>query len=170
MANCGSSVLFAGSIRADKGVQYLPEVATRLQGVACVELAVGIVPSGLLAQLTSAANLHLVGDGRSYLPDRAFFEALSRASVMVAPYSDVTTSGTVMMAATMAVPVVAFESEGLARVPGRVHTVRTGNVQGLADECAQVIRRPSPLGAETLAAYDESAGAAWKEVARFDKE
>jgi glycosyltransferase involved in cell wall biosynthesis len=109
--------LFLGVIRQDKGSAELPALVRELVSLG---MHVTIAGRGDLRgeewnDLQSNDRVRIVGGGR-HVSDSEIAEALRECSVLVAPYRDVTMSGSVLMALSAGLPVAAYWSTGLSTV------------------------------------------------------
>ncbi|PWF82008.1 hypothetical protein CIK52_17065 [Kocuria rosea] len=130
----GLTAVFVGSIREDKGFFELPSLADFLdsKGIRLL-VCVGIYSPRDVATLRTKTNVSIVGDGRSYLDDEVLHSALKKSNVMVAPYRNVTVSGSVLLAMTMGLPVVAFDCPEFSRILGKQALAPEGDMSMLAD-------------------------------------
>lgn len=109
-------VLFLGALRKDKGANLLPDIAARLDPNVFSLMVVGSgrLPEDFMSEC-EAMGLHLIRDVQEGpVSDEAIALALSRADVLLAPYSEATVSGTLLLAETMDVPTIAFNSGALS--------------------------------------------------------
>jgi glycosyltransferase involved in cell wall biosynthesis len=109
--------LFLGVIRQDKGSAELPALVRELVSLG---MHVTIAGRGDLRgeewnDLRSNDCVRVVGGGR-HVSDAEIAQALRESSVLVAPYRDVTMSGSVLMALSAGLPVAAYWSTGLSTV------------------------------------------------------
>lgn len=113
-------VLFLGAMRDDKGIQHLAVLDERLteQG-GLLALCVGRAGKEGHRVLEECSSAWKITDGTSYIPDRTVVEALRLADVLVAPYRDVTASGTALMALTVGTPVATFASQSMRKLLDR---------------------------------------------------
>ena len=108
------TALFLGAIRADKGAAELPAVVTELLSVG---MAVTIAGRGSLtgpewSPLLSDGRVRVVGLSRTLSDDEVAL-VLRDCDVLVAPYQDVTMSGSIVMALSAGLPVAAYSSPAL---------------------------------------------------------
>jgi len=122
-ARCGSranQALFLGALRRDKGAQDLPTLTRALSGanVSTVIAGRGLIPGMTLEQMFSCADFVSLGLRRT-LSDHEVAEQLRASGVLLAPYRDVTMSGSIMMALSAGVPVAAYPCDALrSTIPG----------------------------------------------------
>lgn len=104
----GRRFLFFGQIRAYKGVPDLVLAFRRLEGPHALRIAGRVDGEGLRREIESSSE----GDARirlelRYVSDNELAEALAWSDVVVLPYRDIFTSGSLLMALTAGRPVVA---------------------------------------------------------------
>ncbi len=123
-------VAILGSLRPDKGIANLPSVsASSNGGWDCIVLGPDRIPE-LCAEELQRADVTIVQPFSAPPTDHELQDALSSCAVMLAPYTSVTESGSVILAHTLGVPTLALRSSALER------TIRSS---ALADD-------PSHLG------------------------
>lgn len=137
--------IYLGSKRADKGFYELPDIAGNLadRGIDLI-VCVGIFEEDDVRDLRTHANVEIVGDGSRYLKDEEIYDSLSRADVVVAPYHDVTVSGTVVLALTLGLPVVAYTAEAFRGILPSDALVRPGQANELAAAARRSLKSTSP--------------------------
>lgn len=165
LAPDGRSVLYFGAARADKGFDLLPALDRnyKVLGVPFI-VCVGRVAAGYREVLDHVQFAERVGDGNSYVSDEDAWRAFGRAGVLIAPYSEVTVSGTVIMALTLGLPVVAFRSDGMEELLGPEDMVESGDVQNLAERSATaLLSADRPSRGEAL---DARSAREWSRVIR----
>jgi hypothetical protein len=159
------TALFLGSLRWDKGAAELPALAEALlaHGVELV-VACGKAETDLYEPLTDRPNLRLVGDGRRYLTDDEIAHCLRASDVLVVPYTCVSRSGSVIMAAAAQLPMVGYHSRGLAQLAGETAGVPSGDTVALAQAVARCLGRPRAAQTAALADLESSARTGWLAV------
>lgn len=159
------SALFLGTLRSDKGVADLPALAEALltHGVELV-VACGKAEASLLEPLAGQPNLRLVGSGRRYLTDQEVARTLRGSDVLVVPYTSVSRSGSVIMAATAQVPMVGYRSQTLVDLAGEGACVPEGDTAALARRVAQCLAQPQERRSGALAGLESAARAGWLAV------
>jgi glycosyltransferase involved in cell wall biosynthesis len=111
------TVGFVGALRADKGADKLVSIAES-SGTEWILRVLGpdVIPSvteGLLRDRGVTCE-HIGSDtGPS---DEELVHGLASVDIMLAPYTSVTESGSIHLALSMGVPVLAFESEGVSHI------------------------------------------------------
>jgi hypothetical protein len=130
--------LFFGSARVDKGIHFLPDVSHRLKQLgASLRIRVGKCGMHEQALLRTCSGDVQIGGSR-HLSDQQLIAEISRASVVVAPYSEVTTSGTAIMAATIGTPVVMFDSPAMSWLMPKGNMVPKGEWGLLSQKAAKL--------------------------------
>ncbi|RAM36983.1 hypothetical protein DBZ45_12570 [Arthrobacter globiformis] len=84
--------------------------------------------------------------GSRHLSDQQLIAEISRASVVVAPYSEVTTSGTAIMAATIGTPVIMFDSPPMSWLMPKENMVPRGEWGLLSQKAASLALEPGSAG------------------------
>lgn len=145
-------ILFFGSIKKYKGVENLLEVASKLDNKNIIFLVAGEpIPSDYsnkIRSLTKTSNIRLE---LSFLDDQSLINLISLSDVVVLPFSDTLTSGSVILAMTCGKGLILPDS---AKVFG---CVPSGGVKYFSDSesLQQVIinltsSEMSSMGAENL--------------------
>lgn len=108
------TALFLGALRPDKGSRQLPAIARSVlaAGGRVLIAGRGELPAGVWSEVVGDPRLTTVGITRT-LSDREVAGALREGDVLIAPYRDVTMSGSILMALSCGLPVAAFESPAL---------------------------------------------------------
>lgn len=156
------TVLFAGAIRKDKGFSLLPDLAEELHKKDIhLMVCVGIYAESEMSTLRALPNVTIVGDGLSYLSDETLYTALLRTGAIVAPYKNVTVSGTVLLALTMDVPIVGFECPEFSRIVSSDFLAPQGSVSELA-AVAESVLNGSYHGNRFASIQDETSRLDWE--------
>lgn len=135
----GQMALYMGSVRPDKGFEYLPELADELsQHGVTLGLSLGRLDETQKRFVRDIPNAVMLSDGDSYVEDDDLFSHLARAKVLIAPYRNVTASGTVVLALTMGVDVVAFEATAFAGILPKDRMAPVGDARALARSAAAI--------------------------------
>lgn len=133
-----SGCLFFGSARSDKGISYLPEISQRLVDLGVnLRIRVGkCTPKEAEFLRDSAADV-VVGLDR-HLSDGDIIAEIRRAKVVVAPYSEVTMSGTAILAASVGTPVVMFDSPAMSWLIPKSNMVPAGDLTRFCNRVAEL--------------------------------
>ncbi len=130
-------VAYIGTLRADKGIEYVPRILAcltpeELRRIGVVICGRGTLPEGPWDELR-ANGLDLV-DLTSPLPvpQRTLLSVLAARPLVLAPYVAATQSGTVILALSVGCPVVAFDKGAIADVLSDAGLVPNGDVEQLA--------------------------------------
>lgn len=103
-------VALLGSLRDDKGLSSLPAIASASGGGwDCIVIGPDRIP-GVMAEALRALDVTVVHPFDAEPADPQVIRELASCSVMLAPYTAVTESGSVILAHTVGVPVLALES------------------------------------------------------------
>ena len=136
-------VAFLGALRQDKGVGDLVEIAKQIDAKWTLRiLGPDRLPDAIeVALQESSVATEYVGSGAGPTDDQ-LITGLKSADVMIAPYSSVTESGSVHMALSLKVPVLAYESPGLSHIVNEQSMAATP--LAFADLLARYFRDPWP--------------------------
>ena len=152
----GDTLLVLGHLRPDKGLDRLPAALAGVPGTRVVVCGKGPLDPALRAALAEVAAV----DDRSaegFASDTDVAAALRAADVLVAPYRAVSQSGSVAMAVSAGLRVVAYDTGALATLPG-VTTVPDGDAAAFAAAVTTALRAgPNDVDVNAWAA------AAWAE-------
>lgn len=131
-------LLFVGAAREDKGFGLLPDIADRLaERGALLVVASGKLTIEQASQIAEHNNIHLIGDGINPVTDAELLAALASCRAVIAPYRDVTTSGTMVIALTVGAVVTAFDSDGARRLLSDEMIVPAGDIGALVDRALE---------------------------------
>lgn len=158
--------LYLGSARADKGFGNVSELAEHLGANGMdFRVAVGLLGEAERVKLLAKGNVLLPPSGTRYLSDEDVYACLRTASVLVAPYENVTVSGTVIMALTTGLPVVAFRSEAMNDLVGPDQLVEPGDLRELANRAAKAASQGrDKQGHGPVDRLDEMSSEGWRET------
>lgn len=158
------SAIYLGGIRVDKGYDDLPAIAASCQrsGVALV-LALGRVTAHQRAQLEKLPESVELVLSEGHVSDQDLARLLSRSHVLLAPYYNVTTSGTAILAVTCGVEVVAYRASAFDGVVSPALQVEPGDTQRLVQAAASV-GETSPEVARRAEDLDGASRRAWQSL------
>ena len=148
-------LLFFGTFRRDKGIEDLASIdewATERGAV--LRIVVGKVPPSEQPLIDRCVTAEVLTDRETYTPDAILYRELSRADVLVAPYSDVTASGTIILALTMGLPVACYRGETLSEMDRLGGAVSPGNTIELVDMALALATSPAAATAAKRAATE----------------
>ena len=158
--------LYLGSPRADKGFDSIPALAKHLSANGMeLTVAVGMLSKEQRVELEEVGNVSLPSPGTRYLSDADIYASLSDTDVLVAPYHNVTVSGTVLMGISLGLPVVAFSSEAMRDVLDASYLVEPGDLAAMASLSASVAARTHHRdGSADSASLDARSARGWREA------
>jgi hypothetical protein len=108
------------------------------------------------------AHIRLIDDSSDrVLDDHVIARALRSSDLLIAPYAEVTDSGTVRLAITAGLGVVAFDGGNLGSVLASKSLVRTGAAADFAARCVQFHLDPWDSALVSADAWRESVLADW---------
>ena len=128
--------VFVGRVREDKGLADIQAIGACLPSGSTLIVAgrsTGVPDSLGLALARVGVRLELPGEGRD-LSEAELLTWLARAQAVVAPYTNATESGTLILCLTLGVPVIARRSRATERL------VVPGFLYGDLDEFSRVAR------------------------------
>lgn len=114
-------VLLLGQLRPDKGIGALPQIFQHLSPALRRRVILVVCGRGTLSKRL-ATDIRRLGvrvedlSSPEFISDEAVGRALAGSNLLLAPYSSATQSGTVIMALTAGLRVVAFDKGALASV------------------------------------------------------
>jgi glycosyltransferase involved in cell wall biosynthesis len=132
------NVLFLGQLRADKSPSDLVQVLQELREAQARLIACGKGSLGDLGLRLEQAHVE-VDDRTSAMgvTDEAIIQAISASHVLCAPYKEATQSGSIIMAITAGLPVVAYDSGALSDLREWITLVPVGDAQAMGRELAK---------------------------------
>lgn len=156
-------VAFLGALRQDKGVHYLVNIAKQINGPWTLRI---LGPDRLPS--TTEAILHMSGVTCEYVgsgagpSDDELIAGLTSADVMIAPYRSVTESGSIHMALSLQVPVLAYDSPGVSHI---VHEKSMApSARALGDLLARYLRDPWPTYTVRATRLHEQCVEDWRKI------
>lgn len=162
--------LFFGRVREYKGVDDLLAAFTALPSDVEAHLTIAgqCDDPGLRSRLRALAQ----GGGSrvalrlEHVPEQEVSQVLGAADVVVLPFRQVTTSGSVMLALSHGKPLIVPAHAGLDNVPDRAAVRYDGTTTSLAAALAELSRADdATLTAMSAAASAYSASTTWREIA-----
>jgi glycosyltransferase involved in cell wall biosynthesis len=157
-------VLFLGALRADKGVEFFPQIVEGLDPTAySFEVCgTGELPDELIEAARSRGLDLVVNVSRSWQPSSQIASSLNAADVLICPYRDATVSGTVALAASLGLSVLAFQSGGLQEYLSRECLVPVGDVDAMLTALAEWRSGERQLNARSLDTWKAEAVLTWQ--------
>ena len=164
-------LLFFGKVRQYKGVEDLLAAFAALSP----DLDVRLVVAGECSDLPLATSITEVASqsaGRvdvrlEHIPEHELSQLFAEADVVVLPFREITTSGSVMLALCHGRPLVVPDLPGLAHLPDDAVTRYDGTVTGLAGTLADMSAADALVLAKMSAgAYAYCSAVSWKEIAK----
>lgn len=164
--------LFLGALRPDKGAAELPIIVAELLRVDVRVLIAGRggLPDDAWAACKGHAGFRTMGLTQS-LTDHEVAAALRSSHVLLAPYTDVTMSGSILMALSAGLAVAAYESPALRDVLPHEFTVAARDPLALARRAAELAYATESWAAvvdDAMQASDLACMAAWQRVLTAD--
>lgn len=164
-------LLFFGKLRRYKGVEDLLEAFARLPADLDVRL---IVAGDCSEESLATAITELAGrcQGRvetrlEHIPESELSRMFATADVVVLPFRNITTSGSVLLALCHGRPVVIPDLPALAHLPDAAVVRYDGTVHGLEGALADMARADaSVLAKMSDEAYSYCASISWDEIAK----
>lgn len=157
-------VAIIGGFRLDKGVQHLPAIAKH-SGGGWDLLVLG--PDRLHADVTERllrVDVRPVYPRDLPLGDDDLVQGLQQAVVVLAPYTDVTESGSVILAITVGSPVLGLDSPGLRRLV--TDRSRAQNPESLGRLVREFLLRPWPTSSADGPELDRASIIGWRDALR----
>lgn len=159
------AVAYIGTVRSDKGFIDLPIIAEALTArKLALKVCVGLYREEQMAVLRDIEGVIVIGGGKTYASDQQIYEVLKSSSVLIAPYSNVTASGTVLLALSMGMNVVAYESPELSGLLPRESFVKTGDTDALAEAAFALSSTDAKTVGMTVEGLDQRSQAQWGEI------
>ena len=132
---------FVGELRPDKGADLLPQIAHRSGGGWTVRfLGSGPLPDDFRQEL-EAEKVTVINRVEDYQPsDDELVEALLECAALLAPYTAVTTSGSMILARSLGLPVITADDPTAVTMPSAavVEQVAAAIAASLSDGPARV--------------------------------
>jgi glycosyltransferase involved in cell wall biosynthesis len=157
-------LLVLGQLRPDKGLDRIPNILSHLQACDRDRISIAFAGKGdcseVVAKLTHLITL-VRRPSQRRLSDLEIATVLSESDVLIAPYRLVTASGTVVLALSRGLRVVAYDTGALSDVVARDGLVPVGDEREFADRIMGAIRFGYGGPAQPLASWKEQSFGAW---------
>jgi glycosyltransferase involved in cell wall biosynthesis len=164
-------LLVLGQMRPDKGLERLPEIFARVPEAARARLTLAFAGRGRLDEMVARLErltpiVRPISSRR--LRDEDVAQALSECDTLLAPYPLVSASGSVVLALSRGLRVLAYDAGAICDALDEEGLVAPGDEEAMAERIAQAaLGTRSAGGARTQAqAWTRRARAAWLHVAR----
>lgn len=160
-------LLVLGQMRSDKGLDRLPDILTRLSSDERARLTMAFAGRGPIDEIvlrTECLVRVVRRPSKRRLSDMEIAQAVAEADVLVAPYSVASASGTVALALSRNIRVVAYDIGAIREVLASDGLVQAGDEQGFADALrhSRMFRGANP--AVPLSVWQDRSLKAWKEA------
>jgi glycosyltransferase involved in cell wall biosynthesis len=164
-APASGRVLFVGALRTDKGLAEMPAVLSQLPaGTQLRIVGPGQVPDAWLQAAGSRQiSVEHVGDGR-FVDDDELAAAVADGGVVVAPYVGATQSGTVALAVTIGLPVLAYDVGALRSLLADDALVPAGRPDALAAAVTLFFAKPWPTSRATPDEMSAASADGWRRL------
>jgi glycosyltransferase involved in cell wall biosynthesis len=158
-------VLVLGALRADKGRDDVPAVVAHLPAGTEVVVVGRTAPPPTWAAAADAAQVSLrVVGGSGPVPDEVLGRELAAGGVLLAPYTGATQSGTVVLALTCGIPVLAYAAGELPALLTAESLVSPPVPADLAAAYRRLRRHPWPTARVRPEELDEACAHDWGRV------
>jgi glycosyltransferase involved in cell wall biosynthesis len=159
-------VLVLGQIRPDKGLDQLPGILRSLPTDVAASTTLVVAGKGALPNAAELAQLVTLDDrsGDEFLEDAELASLLETSGVLLAPYVGASQSGTVLLALTVGLPVIAYDSGAISDVVPATHCAPLGDQAVLGELLADALR--DGLSAPSVQAWAARAEKQWQSVLR----
>lgn len=155
-------VALLGSLRNDKGLSSLPAIASASGGGwNCIVIGPDRI-SGVMANALRALDVTVVHPFDAEPADPQVIRELASCSVMLAPYTAVTESGSVILAHTVGVPVLALESPAFEQSLSPAS--RAGTPEQLGAVLREFLADPWPTYVQSPGERQQAAVAGWRRI------
>jgi glycosyltransferase involved in cell wall biosynthesis len=129
-------VLLLGQVRPDKGLRHLPETLALLPGDTRARLVLRLCGKGVIEAELGAALRQLVQvedeTGPTFRTDAEVARAIAASHLLLAPYEGASQSGTITLALSCGLPVLAFDDGSISDLVSPEGLVPSGNCPALA--------------------------------------
>ncbi|WP_241384822.1 glycosyltransferase [Rhodococcus sp. CH91] len=154
--------LFLGSARPDKGFDQLPEIAHELAAEGySLRCAIGRLTVVQESTLTEAPNIEVLYGADGHISNQDMRDAIDGSTVLIAPYSNVTASGTILMAMSVGLPVVAYHNDGLEELIGPNRLANPATAKNLVQCVTRTSNSDSQEVLRKMRLHDERARIEW---------
>jgi glycosyltransferase involved in cell wall biosynthesis len=161
--------LLLGQMRSDKGLNRLPTIFGLIPRQKRMRMSLAFVGQGncseIVAQMTPLVEVTRIPSDH-LLSDIEIAQEFATGDVLLAPYLLVSASGTVVLALSRGLSVIAYDAGALADVVAPDGLVRVGDEFGFAERIGAAIERRCGGPVRSLQAWRQESLEAWLEAVR----
>jgi glycosyltransferase involved in cell wall biosynthesis len=157
-------LLVLGQLRPDKGLDRIPNILSHLQADDRNRISIAFAGKGDCSEIVAeVADLTEVvrRPSRYRLSDIEIASVLAQSDLLIAPYPLVSASGTVVLALSRGLRVVAYDTGALSDVVARDGLVSLGDEGEFANRIMTAVRSGYGGPAQTLATWKERSFKSW---------
>ncbi len=163
--SCGLLVL--GHMREDKGLDRLPAILKLLPGAVRRQLSISFTGQGNCGE-TIEAVARLVTVTRApadhFLSDAEIAQELAKGDVLLAPYPLVSASGSVVLALSRGLRVIAYDTGALAGVVAPAGLVALGDERAFAERITAAVHEHCGGPAQSIPEWKRASLEAWSKI------
>lgn len=157
-------LLVLGQLRPDKGLDRIPDILSHLPASDRDRISIAFAGKGDCREIVAkVAELTTVvrRPSENYLSDIEIASVLADNDLLIAPYRLVTASGTVVLALSTGLRVIAYDTGALSDVIAPDGLVPAGDEREFASRIMAAIRSGCGGSAKALATWREQSRASW---------
>ena len=159
-----SRLLVLGQMRPDKGLERIPSILSHLQAADRNRISVAFAGRGHCSEIVAkVADLTAVAcrTSESGLSDLEIASVLAQSDILIAPYPLVSASGTVVLALSSGLRVIAYDTGALSDVVARDGLVPLGDEREFANRIMAAIRSGCGGPAQALGTWRKRSFDSW---------
>jgi glycosyltransferase involved in cell wall biosynthesis len=160
-------LLVLGYMREDKGLERLPAILRFLLGSVRSQLSISFTGRGdggkAVPDVARLVNVTRAPSDR-FLTDVEIAQELAKGDVLLAPYPLVTASGSVVLALSRGLRVVAYDTGALADVVAPAGLVTLGDERAFAERIAAAVHNHSGGPVKSIPEWKRASLEAWSKV------
>lgn len=164
-------LLVLGRMRPDKGLDRLPEIFRLLPVEIRKQISISFTGPGdcreVISQLTPLVSVTRVPSDRA-ISDIEIVQELAKCDVLLAPYPIVSASGSVVLALSRGLRVIAYNTGALAEVVAAEELVPLGDEQAFALCIASATKMRSGNPLREICAWRQTSLRTWLKVLELD--
>jgi len=153
-----------GKIRPDKGLNRLPAIFKFVPKEVRKRISISFVGRGdcsaVISELKSLVSIKNMPSAR-IIGDVEIAQELAKSDVLLAPYSNVSASGTVVLALSRGLRVIAYDAGALAEVVAPDGLAPFGDECGLAKRIVAATKTPCGRSLHRICTWRQSSLRAW---------
>ena len=162
-------VLQLGNMREDKNLLGIQEIMCRIPDAMSAKIDVvycgkGRLQSDLIEQLTGLGCRVIDLSSEDFVPDEVVIREVQLADVLLAPYTQASQSGSIALAMTVGLPVVAFDVGSIGEQVPASSLIPADDYESFARATEEVLRTPKSAATVDVKEWRARTQGCWEDL------